>query len=117
VLPDEMGNHDARRKLRALLHDVLPLRAVSAGGRDRGSQRRLAASESASDGGRRVMGLMTPALPPGELFGVLGEFASPKDLYHACEKVRDAGYTRWDAHTPFPVHGLDHAMGLKRSRL
>jgi len=63
------------------------------------------------------MGLLTPALPPGELYGVLAEFASPKDLYHACEKVRDAGFTRWDAHTPFPVHGLDEAMGLGRSRL
>lgn len=63
------------------------------------------------------MGLLAPALPPGELFGVLAEFASPRDLYHACEKVRDAGYTKWDAHTPFPVHGLDHAMGLGRSRL
>jgi hypothetical protein len=31
--------------------------------------------------------------------------------------VRDAGYSRWDAHTPFPVHGLDRAMGLKRSKL
>jgi hypothetical protein len=31
--------------------------------------------------------------------------------------VRDAGYTRWDAHTPFPVHGLDRAMGLPASRL
>ena len=63
------------------------------------------------------MGMLTPALPPGELYGVLAEFASPKDLYRACEKVRDAGFTRWDAHTPFPVHGLDKAMGLGRSRL
>jgi Protein of unknown function (DUF3341) len=63
------------------------------------------------------MGLLSPALPTGELYGVLAEFASPKDLYKACEKVRDAGFTRWDAHTPFPVHGLDHAMGLGRSRL
>ena len=31
--------------------------------------------------------------------------------------MRDAGYTKWDAHTPFPVHGLDKAMGLKASRL
>ena len=30
--------------------------------------------------------------------------------------VRDAGYTRWDAHAPFPVHGLERAMGLKASR-
>ena len=63
------------------------------------------------------MPLLAPALPPGETFGLLAEFASPKDLYRACEKVRDAGYKRWDAHTPFPVHGLDHAMGLGRSRL
>jgi hypothetical protein len=63
------------------------------------------------------MGLLSPALPSGETYGVLAQFASPKDLYHACEKVRDAGFTRWDAHTPFPVHGLDKAMGLGRSRL
>jgi hypothetical protein len=63
------------------------------------------------------VGLLSPSLPRGETYGVLAEFASPKDLYHACERVRDAGYTRWDAHTPFPVHGLDHAMGLGRSRL
>jgi hypothetical protein len=31
--------------------------------------------------------------------------------------VRDAGFTKWDAHTPFPVHGLSKAMGLKRSQL
>jgi ActD protein len=63
------------------------------------------------------MGLLSPSLPPGETFGLLAQFASAPDLYHACEKVRDAGYTRWDAHSPFPVHGLDKAMGLGRSRL
>jgi hypothetical protein len=63
------------------------------------------------------MALLKPSLPPGERFGALAEFASPADLYHACEAVRDAGYTRWDAHTPFPVHGLERAMGLKASRL
>ena len=31
--------------------------------------------------------------------------------------MRDAGFTRWDAHTPFPVHGLSKAMGLRRSTL
>ena len=50
-------------------------------------------------------------------YGVLGEFATTAELYRACERVRDAGFTRWDAHTPFPVHGLDAAMGLKRSKL
>src|SRR6187397_1323462 len=56
-------------------------------------------------------------LPDGPYYGVLAEFATPADLYRACERVRDAGFTRWDAHTPFPVHGLDKAMGLRRSPL
>jgi len=63
------------------------------------------------------MALLRPSLPPGELFGALAEFATPAELYHACEGVRDAGYTRWDAHAPFPVHGLERAMGLKASLL
>jgi len=63
------------------------------------------------------MALLRPSLPPGELFGALAEFATPAELYHACEGVRDAGYTRWDAHTPFPIHGLERAMGLRASRL
>jgi hypothetical protein len=50
-------------------------------------------------------------------YGLLAEFKTTAELYHACEKVRDAGYTRWDAHTPFPVHGLDKAMGLRPSPL
>ncbi|MGD9765304.1 MAG: DUF3341 domain-containing protein [Candidatus Binatia bacterium] len=63
------------------------------------------------------MKTLVPALPPGDTFGLLAAFASPRELYHACERVRDAGYTRWDAHSPFPIHGLDKAMGLRRSRL
>ncbi len=56
-------------------------------------------------------------LPAGPYYGMLAEFATPAALYHACEGVRDAGFTKWDAHAPFPVHGLDKAMGLKRSPL
>jgi hypothetical protein len=48
---------------------------------------------------------------------VLAEFNSAHDVVHAAEKVRDAGYIHWDTHTPFPVHGMDKAMGLKDSRL
>jgi hypothetical protein len=53
----------------------------------------------------------------GPYFGAVAEFASPADVYRACTRVRDAGYTRWDAHTPFPVHGLDAAMGMRRTLL
>lgn len=49
------------------------------------------------------------------VYGVLAEFNTPGDIFHACEKVRDKGYKHWDAHTPFPVHGLEKAMGLKPS--
>lgn len=64
------------------------------------------------------MRFLRPSLPEGTpCFGVLAEFASPGDLLRACEAVRDAGFTRWDAHSPFPVHGLDAAMGLRRSIL
>lgn len=49
--------------------------------------------------------------------GVMAEFATPADVTHAAERIRDAGYTKWDVHTPFPVHGLDEAMGVKRTIL
>ena len=50
-----------------------------------------------------------------KVYGLLAEYETPRELYHACEKVRDAGYGAWDAHTPFPVHGLEKAMGLRPS--
>ncbi len=48
---------------------------------------------------------------------LLAEFDSTAKIFHAAEKVRDAGFTRWDVHTPFPIHGMDGAMGLPDSRL
>jgi hypothetical protein len=57
------------------------------------------------------------ARPGPALVGLLVEFETPGEILAAAEKVRDAGYTRWDACTPFPVHGLDRAMGLRGSKL
>ncbi len=51
------------------------------------------------------------------IYGYLAEFPSASALYKAAENVRDAGFRRWDCYTPYPVHGLDAAMGLKRSIL
>ena len=51
------------------------------------------------------------------IHGILAEYDAVDPLLDACAKVRDAGYTRWDAHTPFPVHGLDDAMGVRPTRL
>jgi len=48
-----------------------------------------------------------------ELLGLLAEFDDPNALIEASKKVRDAGYRKWDTHTPFPLHGIDEAMGIK----
>ncbi len=52
---------------------------------------------------------------PEQPYGLIATFETPAELYKAAERVRNAGYRRWDCITPFPVHGLDGAMGLKRS--
>ena len=49
--------------------------------------------------------------------GLLAEYATPGELMRAAEKFRDAGYRRWDVYTPFPVHGMDQAMGLGNSKV
>lgn len=48
-------------------------------------------------------------------YGLIATFRTTPALYHAAQAVRDAGYRNWDCITPFPVHGLDRAMGLRRS--
>ncbi|MCS1409520.1 MAG: hypothetical protein M2R45_02702 [Verrucomicrobia subdivision 3 bacterium] len=53
----------------------------------------------------------------GRRYGVLAEFNTPGEVMEAAEKIRNAGYTQWDVHTPFPVHGMDEAMGLKNSKV
>lgn len=58
-----------------------------------------------------------PADRDGRPLLYLAEYDSPADVMHAAEKVRDAGYERWDVHTPFPVHGMDRAMGLPDSKV
>jgi ActD protein len=50
-------------------------------------------------------------------YGLLAEFDTTADTLHAAAIVRDAGYRRWDVFTPFPVHGLDEAMGLPNSKV
>ena len=50
-------------------------------------------------------------------FGAVAEFETPTDVIRAAAKVTDAGYTRVDSHTPFPIHGMDRAMGIRGTRL
>jgi hypothetical protein len=53
----------------------------------------------------------------GKPFGIIAEFETPAAAIHAAEKVRDAGFRKWDVFTPYPVHGMDRAMGLRNSKV
>lgn len=57
-----------------------------------------------------------PNLEP-TLWGLVGEFETPEQLAVAAAKVRAAGYTHFDAHSPFPIHGMERAMGIKMTSL
>ena len=50
-------------------------------------------------------------------WGVIAEFETPAAIYEAAKKTTDAGYTRVDAHTPFPVHGIDAQLRQRPSGL
>lgn len=50
-------------------------------------------------------------------WGLLAEFATPEALIAAAKRAREAGYTRIDAYTPYPVEGVWHALKLKRSKV
>ncbi len=118
--PDDLGRRVPRRRLRSLLHALLPVRALRAdgggGGGEDGPARGLAAPPRGRPASRRRQCRQLQPLEPRGA-GLVAEFETPAALYRACELVRDAGFSRWDAHTPFPVHGLDRAMGLGRSPL
>lgn len=50
-----------------------------------------------------------------ETWGVGAEFLNARDIFHAAEKVRDRGFRWWDCYSPFPIHGMDKAMGMGKS--
>ena len=60
----------------------------------------------------------TTALPfsepePVELVGLMAEYPTVDAVMSAAAKVRKAGFTRWDVHAPFPIHGIDAVMGTR----
>ncbi|HEV7700884.1 MAG TPA: DUF3341 domain-containing protein [Pyrinomonadaceae bacterium] len=52
-----------------------------------------------------------------KLYGIMAEFDTPTELVDAARLVRDAGYKKTDAFSPFPLHEIDEALGIKRSIL
>ncbi len=51
----------------------------------------------------------------GPVAGVAAFFDHPEHLIYAATQARDAKFERFDAMSPFPIHGMDEAMGLGRS--
>ncbi|NOY06433.1 MAG: DUF3341 domain-containing protein [Chlorobi bacterium] len=48
---------------------------------------------------------------------IIGVFTNEHDILGAVKETRSSGYDIYDVFTPYAVHGLDEAMGLKPSRL
>ena len=54
---------------------------------------------------------------PGILYAITALFDTADEILQAAEKTRKAGYSKFDVHTPYPVHGMDRAMRLRPSRI
>lgn len=61
------------------------------------------------------MSTPNPSTPP--LHGILAEFENPGHLMHAAQSVNKSGYRKFDTFSPFPIHGMDKAMSIRKSKL
>jgi hypothetical protein len=52
-----------------------------------------------------------------KLHSILAEFRNPKELTDVAKKMVNSGYSKFDTFSPFPIHGMDKAMNLKKSKL
>jgi hypothetical protein len=50
-----------------------------------------------------------------DIFGLMAEFSDGEELVEKTRQAYEAGYRQLDAYTPFPVHGLSEALGLRRN--
>ncbi len=50
-----------------------------------------------------------------KVYAAMGAFETPEELVKAGRKIREMGYSKLDAMTPFPVHGIDEALGIPYS--
>ncbi len=52
-----------------------------------------------------------------DTYGIVATFDTTPEIYNASKEVNEAGYTKFDVYTPFPIHGIEKVMGEKRSVL
>lgn len=52
-----------------------------------------------------------------KIYGAVAEFETAEGLLAAAKALREQGYEKLDAHTPFPIHGIDEVLGIKHSPL
>ena len=50
-------------------------------------------------------------------YGIIAEFDKPAAIMHAAEKINAEGFRNWDVYTPYPIHGMDKAMGIPNSKV
>ena len=50
-------------------------------------------------------------------YAMMAEFETPAATLHAAEKVHESGFHQWDVFSPFPIHGMDRAMGIGNSKV
>jgi mono/diheme cytochrome c family protein len=72
---------------------------------------------SPGTGEAAVRGVAPAADPKQPVAYVLAEYSTPEALVKAARQVYQQGYTKFDAHSPFPIHGIDDAMGIKFTHL
>ncbi len=51
------------------------------------------------------------------LYGLMAEFENPNDLVDAARRVREAGFTKFDAYTPYPIEALAEALQIHDRKL
>ncbi len=112
ILPHGHGSNEPGQG-----HDAAVPQTDEIGTSDKGAVGSVADSAPVASRDVDSFAVARPTPPAPKLWGLLAEYDSSDALLKAAEKVRDAGYKRWDCFSPFPVHGLDRAMGIRATIL
>jgi Alternative complex III, ActD subunit len=61
--------------------------------------------------------MSTQSAATATLYGIMAEFSSAEELLAVARRAREAGYRNLDAYSPFPIHGMDEALALPKTRI